>query len=304
MEPITERIQLKGKEKPTGETSLPSEVNLLLLPFFAVSREDAYRRDGLEYKARIQREKGEEKISWKVLPSSDYGYPTPFDKRVYKGIEELVNREGLPIENPLKFSIYKLCGLIGRDDPGGKDYREVKKSLEKMVATTIKTKGAYYLKGDKRYIDDIFSLFSRVVFAGERKADGQVAETNRLYLNSWLLDNLNEHYVRPLDYDYYKDLDTEIAKRLYELLGVKFYGSLNQGHSFIRYNYNTLCKLIPLQKQRYKSKAKQIMEPAHQELTDTDFLKGVEWQDTKNGLKIYYHPGEKPIREVRDKKDE
>lgn len=304
MEPLKEKIQLKGKEEPKpSPESLPAEVNLLLLPFFAVSREDAYRRDGLKYEREVQREDGKEKVSWKVIPSSDYGYPTPFDKRVYKGIEELVNRKGLPAENPLRFSVYRLCELIGRNDPGGKDYREVKKSLEKLVATTVKTKGAYYLKGEKRYIDDVFHLFSRVVFAGEQKADGGVAETNQLYLNSWLLDNLNEHYVRPLDYSYYKNLNTEIAKRLYELLGVKFFGCLNQGHPFIRYKYSTLCKLIPLHKQKFKSKAKQIMRPAHRELVETNYLEGIEWKETKDSLQVYYHPGSKPVQEIKDKAD-
>jgi len=187
---------------------------------------------------------------------------------------------------------------MGKKNHGGRDYREVRESMERLVATTIKSKGTFYYKNEKRYLDEVFHLFSRVVFSGEKLPNGEEAEKNYLYLNSWLLENLNKYYVRPLDYEYYKSLDSELSKRLYELLGVKFYGLLNDGKPYLRYKYGNLCKLLPIRKQDYLSKAKQIFAPAHEELKSKNFLRKVNWKGSStSGSYITYYPGTKPRSE-------
>lgn len=284
-----------------GNKSLLAEVNFLLLPFFALSRQDAYQKEGMEYRRKITRDGRTQEAVWKVSASSEYGYPGPFDKKVYKSVEELLEKRGYPIKNPVTFTLYELCKFMGKENIGGGDYREIKESLERMVATTIKSEGIYYLKGKECYLDDVFHLFSRVVFTGEKLPSGEVADENYLYINSWLLDNINQLYIRPLDYNFYKSLNSEIARRLYELLGVKFYGLLRKKKPFLRFKYRTLCKLIPLRKQDYISKAKQIMDPAHAELRKKGFLKETRWEEDKAKWYIYYFPGEKARQEADPK---
>ncbi|MCF7889855.1 replication initiator protein A [Candidatus Bipolaricaulota bacterium] len=278
---------------------MPSEANLLLLPFFALSRQDAASKERMKYEKEVQRDEGREVITWEVSASSKYGYPGPFDKNVYKAVEEIITREDFPVKNPIEFSLYKLLKLMGRKSPGGRDYRQVRQSLEKLTATTIKSKGSFYLKGRCKYLDDVFSLFSRVTFTGEEKKDGGRAEKNYLFLNSFFLENINEFYMRPLDYQFYKGLDGEITKRLYELLGVKFFPIVKQDKPSLRFSYDTLTKLIPLRKQDYPSKAKQVLSPAHKELADKDFLSGVDWKKKRDSLLIYYYPGERSVREIK-----
>lgn len=287
-----EEPAFKGKKK------LPSEVNFLLLPFFALSRQDAAKKEELKYQRKVDRGKGEEVITWEVSASSKYGYPGPFDKKVYKAVEEMITNRGFPVENPIKFSLYELIKLVGRESFGGRDYRRVRRSLKKLTATTINSEGSFYLKGRHKYLDEVFSLFSRVTFTGEEREDGKTADTNYLYISSWFLENVNEFYLRPLDYQFYKGLNGEISKRLYELLGVKFYRIVKGDSPSLRFTYETLTKLIPIRAQNYPSKAKQLLNPAHSELTDKGFLKGVDWKEKRNGLLIYYHPGKKPVREV------
>ena len=289
----TGKLSFKGKEK------LPSEVNFLLLPFFALSRQDAAEKEKMEYKKEVNRGGGKEVISWEVSASSKYGYPGPFDKKVYKAVEEIITRKGFPIENPIEFSLYEIIKLIGRDNIGGRDYRQVKWSLEKLTATTIKSEGSFYLKGKRKYLDDVFSLFSRITFTGEERENGERAEKNYLYVNSWFLENINEFYLRPLDYQFYKQLNGEIAKRLYELLGVKFFRIIQDNKPALRFSYDTLTKLIPLRKQDYPSKAKQVLSPAHKELTDKNFLAGVDWEKKRDSLLVYYYPGERSVREIK-----
>jgi len=293
----TGKLAFKGKDK------LPSEVNFLLLPFFSLSRQDAAEKEKMEYKKEVNRGEGKEVISWEVSASSKYGYPGPFDKKVYKAVEEIITRKGFPIENPIEFSLYEIIKLIGRDNIGGRDYRQVRWSLEKLTATTIKSEGSFYLKGRRKYLDDVFSLFSRITFTGEERKNGERAENNYLYVNSWFLENINEFYLRPLDYQFYKQLNGEISKRLYELLGVKFFRIIQDGKPAIRFNYKTLTQLIPIRRQKYLSKAKQILSPAHSELSEKNFLRQVKWERKRDGFLIYYLPGEKSYEEINPKRD-
>lgn len=301
LQPIRNLIEDKDLEDKTSSKrkTLPSEVNFLVLPFFALSRGDAHQRESLRYVKQVRRDGKRQTVVWKVSASPEYGYPGTYDKRVFKAVEELLNRRGYPVDNPITFSIYNLLGLMGRESVGGKDYKEVRESMERLVATTIKSEGTFYHKGEKKYLNEVFHFFSRVIFTGEELPDGEEAEKNYLYLNSWLLDNLNKFYIRPLDYDYYKSLDGALSKRLYELLGVKFYGLLNEDKPFLRYRYENLCKLLPLRRQDYLSKAKEIFAPAHKELRDKNFLQKIDWQGgSPDDTYLTYYPGTKARSEA------
>ena len=254
-----------------------SEVNLLVFPFFALSRKGLKQKTKTEYRAVVQRGERRVEILWRVSSSSEYGYPGPFDQRVHKAIEEIINEMPYPIRNPIGFSLYDLCRRMQLSTSGGSDYRKIKESLERIVATTVKSRGTFYVKGRKQWIDDVFHIYDRVVFRGERLPDGRIADRNYLFLNSWYLENLNARYVRPLDYTFYKSLRSNIAQRLYELLGVKFYGLIRAGYTSIGYRYSTLCQLLPLTRQRYLSRARQILDPAHEELLRAGFLAEVRW---------------------------
>ena len=289
-------------------TDLPEElrceVNLLIYPFFALTSKDVAKREKTEFRTITEREGKKIEISWKVSPNVEYGYPGPFAKRIHRGIEEIIKDRGFPVENPIQFSIYELCKKVGLHI-GGSQYDRVRNALKSIQFTSIDSEGAFYYKGKKKWINKTFSLYETIIFKGEELDSGEVAEATYLYLNNLYLKSLNAHYVRPLNFDYYKRLKTNVAKRLYELLGVKFYGLLKsnqKGGKRLRYKYSTLCDSLPLTSQKYLSKAKKILRPAHQELKETNFLDGVLWEEME-GIKrdwyLYYYPGSRAKKEVQ-----
>ncbi len=289
------------EEVPVTPDVIRSEVNLLSYPFFALSRAEIRKKTKTEYRAIIRRAGKEIEVLWQVSSNAEYGYPGPFDQRVHKAIEEILNEMPLSIRNPIGFSMYDLCRRMGMGRMGGTDYKKIKEALERIVATTVKSSGTFYAKGRKKWIDDVFHLYDRVIFKGEQLPDGSIAETNFLFLSSWYLESINSRYVRPLDYDHYKSLQSNISRRLYELLGVKFYGILRLGLAHLCYRYSTLCQLLPLTPQRYLSKARQILDPAHRELRRTGFLAKVEWEhmeEQPSDWLIYYYPGPRAKAEV------
>lgn len=287
-------------EKVDVLEELRSEVNLLIYPFFALYSKDIFDRMESGFETTLERNGEKLEVSWEVSANPKYGYPGPFARKVHKAIEQVIEKTGFPVENPVRFSIYELCKILGVST-GGSNYKKIKEALERIIATTIESKGAFYYKGGNEWIDDKFHLYDRVVFKGKQLPGGEVAETNLLYLGSWYLESINSRYLKPINFEYYKSLETNVAQRLYELLGVKFYGIHESNQPFIRYKYSTLCQLLPLKKQEYLSYAKRILKPAHQELKGTDFLKRVNWSEIEQDKKdwyIYYLPGERAEDEI------
>ena len=277
-----------------------SEVNFLVLPFFSLSRRDATQRWKTEYHTTVKRGDATLDVYWGVHGHPRYGYPRPFDSQVHKAVEQIISQLQPPIENPVPLgSLYHISRLMGLRD-SGRVYQDIKAAIQRTVTTVVESKGTFYLKGTKRWLEDTFHLYERAVFAGEALPSGKIADTNYLFLGSWYLENINSRHVKPLDYTYYRSLRSRVAARLYELLGVKFYGM--GGHPYIRYRYSTLCQLLPLVRQRKASNAKQNLQRAHQELTRTAFLSKVEWSPLPGETRdwyVTYWPGPRAREELR-----
>jgi len=183
---------------------------------------------------------------------------------------------------------------------GGREYKKIKEAFTRIKTTSVMSKKTFYSKYKKQWIEDVFNIYERVVFRGEELPSGEIADDNYLFLGSWYLQNLNSHYTKPIDYTYWRSLKSKIASRIYEILGVKFYGIRNKKDCYIRYKYTTLCQLLPLTPYRYISDAKRQLNPGNNELRDTGFISKYDWSETgrKNWL-IYYWPGERAKEEMR-----
>jgi replication initiator protein A/DnaA-like protein len=285
------------------QESIRSEVNFLNYPFFALSDADVKRRTETEYRDVIQRGNQRLEIQWNVAAHQKYGYPSPFDRKVHRAIEYIISQQSPPIENPIRLgSLASLAKLIGlrvskRGAAPGWFYDQIREAILRIKHTAIESRGTFYHKDKGKRILDTFSLYDRAVFVGEEFDNGEIADTNYLYLGSWYLENINSRYVKPLDYTYYRTLKRPISARLYELLGVKFYGN-----TFINYRYSNLCQLLPVTRYQYFARAKQQLEQAHQELIRTGFLENVEWVKVKNDPHdwlINYFAGERAKKEIQ-----
>jgi len=292
-------ISIKNNNKIILPKIIKSEVNLLVFPFFALERKD--KRLKTEYREITKREDPKKEKIWNVSANPEYGYPGPFDREVHKSIEQIISeilKEEREIKNPIPFSIYNLCKRIGIK--GGGNYQQIKKALERIQATVIKSEKAFYHKGKKEWISSIFSLYDGVIFRGEQLEDGSITEINLLYLSDIYLQSLNSFNTKSIDYTYWKSLKSKIASRLYEILGVKFYGVRDKEGCPINYKYSTLCQLLPLTPYRYFSDAKRQLNFGNDELKDTGFISKYDW--SKNGKKdwlISYWPGERAKEEIR-----
>jgi hypothetical protein len=300
--PTKQIVLLEEDEEDIGLSKgiIRSEVNFLTLPFFSLSRTDAQRRMKSEYHAIEKRGDKKLEVYWKVAAHQDYGYPGVFDRKVHKAIEQIISNLEKPIKNPIPIgSLYNIAQLLNLKE-SGRFYSNIKAAIQRIVATTIESKGAFYDKGKRRWRETTFHLYDKIVFIGEHLDSGEIADTNYLYVDSWYLDNINARYVKPLDFTYYRSLRSPISTRLYELLGVKFYGMGN--HPYIRYRYSTLCQLLPTTQYERPSKAKEIFKLAHEELISSKFLAKVEWQEIlgeKHDWYVCYWAGTRAKEEIK-----
>ena len=311
---VDERLREKKEKVALVETSVSNlipdviraEVNFLVLPFFALWDKDVKKRTKIEHKTVIERGGEKLEISWLVSSNPEFGHPARFDKKVYRAIEQIIGELPRPIQNPVALgSLYHLFKRMGIDKVGGSQYKQIKEALTRIKATTVVSEGAFYSKGKEEFIEDVFGLYDRVVFTGKKLENNEIADTNYLYLNSWYLENINGYYVKPIDWHYYNFLENPIAQRLYELLGVKFYGVVKRGGKSLSYRYSTLCSLLPVTRQKYFSRAKQVLDPAHKKLKATGFLAGYRWDDTKTkgDWLITYFVGKRVREEIKQFKE-
>ena len=282
-----------------------SEVNFLQFPFFALSWKGL--RNKTEHEFRIVTERNGEKaeLLWRVVATAKYGYPNPFDRRVARAIDALINEKieqnGYPLTNPLQFSIYRIAQLMGVKDAGS-IYKEIKESLERIALTGVQSMGTFFLKDEKRWLHTTFHLLDGVVFKGKETPDGAIADSNYLWFGEEYLRNINARHVKPLDYKYLASLKSTLASRLYELLSLKFYG-LPPDKDHLRISYLNLCQALPITARKYYSDARTSLDPAHKELVRTGFLSKVSYQrptgKKDKDFNILYFIGERAKKEKR-----
>ena len=178
----SEEITIKNNNEIDLPKIINSEVNLLVFPFFALNRKNLNKKLETEYREVVKRGDQKIEIVWNVSANPKYGYPGPFDREVHKAVEQIISellKEKGEIKNPIPLgSLYNICNRIGINKTAGENYRMIKKALERIKTTTIKSVGTFYSKEGKQWVDDNFSLYDRVVFKGKELPNNEIADNN------------------------------------------------------------------------------------------------------------------------------
>jgi hypothetical protein len=231
----------------------------------------------------------------KISGNVEYGMPITADQDKYLAFQKIIERckrEKGTVENPVTFTTAELLALLGTSKNGNR-YREVEEWLKVMNATFIESEGAIWLNGKKRFASDSFVIFQRVKRAGQELDDGSIADRNYVWLSDWYLENLNAHYLLPIEFETYKLLKNNISKALIPLLQVWLYASREAG-SFEK-RYSELCQILNIREYQHKSKIKEKLAPSLDELAAQGYLKS--WEIVKTAddkdFKIIFRHGHK-----------
>lgn len=220
--------------------------------------------------------KGEGDVSlhqvWKVIPSGEYGMPGPVDQDVYLAVLQLLQqRGGMPEDGELKFSLYELRKLLGWSDDSGGAYNQIKDSLLRIATTSVQSKNAFYVAGDRTRLNDTFTIWS-VHFSEHESKGVTVRESHMLRFHPIFIRNYLAQYLKGLDADFFWSLKSPFSKRLYRLVDHERKSGL-VWHTDVF----SLKTQLPLADYQYASQIKRTIQKAHEELTERGFLSGVEY---------------------------
>jgi len=195
------------------------------------------------------------------------------------------------LTNPVRFSGADMIKLL-RLRKGGFHYDEINDWCKRMVATTIMSEACIFLADRRQYATDTFHVFDRVILIGEELHEGTRSEFYQVHLSQWQLTNLNQGYLLPLDFNAYLKLRRDISKALFGHLSVWFYASRGQS---VEKSYVDLCQLLNIRAYPHLSKARSVLEPSLQELTDIEYLSSWELVRTARGteFKLNLSPGKR-----------
>jgi len=215
--------------------------------------------------------------SWVVRAAHGRGLPGRYDQDVYVALMQLLDAKGLPADGWVSFSVYELVELMGKRH-SGREYGQVRESLQRLATTSIESKNAFYHKGRKAYISDTFSLLTEVKLAEYEGIAGERKDRNRVHLSQYFVDSYRANYLKHIDARFYWSLSSPIAKRLYRLVDKK-----RGGRRSWEVELFSLRSRIPLSDYKYASKVKEKLAPAHEELVTKGFLKRVAYRKNEGG---------------------
>ncbi|MGI8540561.1 MAG: plasmid replication initiator TrfA [Rubrobacteraceae bacterium] len=258
--------------KSPGESRhiVKAEGNFEDLPYFTVG--NTRRGDGvIEFRNEIRSGDGQVlKQTWTVRASSGLGLPGTLDQDVYVALLRLIDRQGvIPEDRWISFSLYEMVQLLNRTH-GGRDYQQLKRSLDRMAGTRIQSKNAFYHKNSKTFMDGTFGLLDQVQHSETLDNAGRSTEKTRVQLSEYFVSSYRSDYLKGLDVDFYYSLNSAVAKRLYRFIDKK----RNRQRTW-QVDLFSLRDRIPLSNYKYPSKIREKLAPAHEELTEKGFLEDV-----------------------------
>lgn len=293
---------------PIDSRSLPqrlrAEFNFIKFPFFDLYRHS--KRDTVEVVDElVLPDGGQQKTLWKVSRLVDSKFPGALAKRVHREvIERIVSQLPRPIRNPIRLgSFNSICRMLGINPNSGGNFKSIRDALQDIALAGIRSHSTFFIKNRRAYLNDTFHLYDRVILAGEELPDGTTADSVYVVLGSWYLENINANYVVPLDFDYYRQLRSTVASRMYELLHHWFFVALQNNQAAVDRRYSTLCAYFPLAPQGNLWKARKQLRDAHKQHVESGYLVDLPaWQpipNVKDDWRLVYLAGPKAIDEYR-----
>lgn len=249
------------------------ELNLTEFPFALVAS-----RPGKEVTYRMEFRDGDKE--WIVEGSPTYGLPTASDVEVYVVLMELTRQQNFPVQ--VTFTRHEVLKRLGWD-PNGHCYERFVRSLDRLVAVTIRSKNAFYDASERRWErKKAFHILEEYDLTDSRLArpDEPSLFPSWIRWGQELYRNLQAGYIKSLDVDLFLSLESAISQALYRYLDAKRY----DGKPSYRIGLKKLAwEHLGLSRNYYPSQIKRKLDAAHQELIDVGFLANAEYAPMKSG---------------------
>ena len=278
---------------PVAVDLIRFEKNLLQIGFFGAHDTRHNNQSTRRIEQWVNRDGQKIKVAAEFRGSAALGLPSTSDRDKYIAFMKIAmdRRAKLGrIENPIRFTGYQLLKELGLSF-SGENYEDINRWGQRMADTTITSEQVIYLAARKKYANKTVHVFRSFVRAGQSDMDDNArAEHYEVMLEDWLLENLNQSYVIPEDFNSYRKLKRPTGKGIFGYLHLWFHAS--QGRP-VEKDYSELCTLLNIPIYKHISKIKETMGRSLDELADVGYLSSwdIRRMLTKEGFKLVLQAG-------------
>jgi len=256
------------KTKQTNNT-IWSETNFVEYPYFRLGK-----RNSTDKELRIEIQTPTGTALW--LVENPKGLPGILSYEIFTALEFLIDRNGITADGKLYFSIKDIINLLGWKNLGGREYRTIRDSIDKIVDTKIVTDMVLFDKasGKKTYHKN-FRLLTGFETVSIEYKDGKSMDISMVTFNSAYLSNRKSGYVTPVSSDtFFQKLENSLARRLYQFLNRRaFYmAKRNECYEVDCLEIGSLMGVC----QKFVSDIHKVFNKAHTCLINIGFIEKVE----------------------------
>lgn len=279
---------------PVAVDFIRFEKNLLQIGFFGAHDTRHTSQSTRRIEQLVNRDGQKIKVSAEFRASQEFGLPSTSDRDKYIAFMRIAmdekGRRGC-ISNPIRFTGYRLLKELGLSY-SGENYDDINRWGQRMADTTITSEQVIYLAARKRYANKTVHVFRSFSRSGQSNLDDTgKTESYEVVLEDWLLENLNQSYVVPEDFNAYRKLKRPTAKGIFGYLHLWFHASHGRQ---IEKDYAELCVLLNIAVYTHASKIRDTMGRSLDELVNVGYLSAwdIKPMSTKEGYKLVLLPGE------------
>lgn len=263
---MTPQLTLKDKLPTSGR----DEMNLAEFAIGLASDRNTRKINTIERtQTRLLANGDRVEQSWTVTGSDKHGLPRAADDDVFLALLKIATDQGMK-ERQINFTRYEVLSLL--DWPkNGRSYQRFEESLERLAGVRILAKNSFWDSSRKSYTSLNFGLLDDYILVNGLATPSQTeTPCTQVTFNEKFFRSMQVGNMKKLDLDFYKQLGTTVAKRLYRYLDKRRYRTPVLDVELIA--LATVNLGLDLSTRRFASQIKQMLDPAHEELKKLNFL--------------------------------
>lgn len=261
-------------ERGVSRECYRDELNFAEFPLASVSTKLPKDQKTLEFTDEIFDRARNERVTRKltITASDKYGLPTAIDDEVILGLIQLTGKADFS-ERKVLFTRYELLKLLNWTD-GTRNYDRLEESLNRWLGVTLYYEKSWWSKEEQTWVNEGFHILDHVqILDKERQSrrakKGDQAGKSSFVWNEVVFNSFKAGYLKQLDFEFYKQLESAISKRMYRFLDKRFYHRQR-----LEFDLRTFaCEHIGLSKNYHNGELKRVLSPAIRELEEQGFLK-------------------------------
>jgi hypothetical protein len=261
-------------ERKTSRELYRDELNFAEFPLASVSTKLPKEQKTLEFTDEIFDKTRNERITRKltITASDKYGLPTAIDDEVILGLIQLTGKADFS-GRKVFFTRYELLKLLNWND-GTRNYDRLEESLNRWLGVTLYYTNSWWSKVDQSWVNEGFHILEHVQILDKerqtrRAKSGEGSGKSSFVWNEIVFNSFMAGYLKQIDFEFYKRLESAISKRMYRFLDKRFYHRQR-----LEFDLRTFaCEHIGLSKNYHNGELKRVLKPAIAELEQQGFLK-------------------------------